>query len=177
LDDIKTDLQRIFAHVPFGPDVPDEGAVEAVPWRLIDAEAIETALWLVLYGFGHKYQDKVTIDGAYRRQVILSELTKCERVYVVKPQPTAWVGHPPANYFEVQDFNTEMWFNSSYASERAALKYADEHRNDPTTVVEITMDQPLGFFNYFVERMKTYTDGYDKAKELFKKNLASMTKY
>ncbi|MBV9163218.1 MAG: hypothetical protein JO281_17055 [Pseudonocardiales bacterium] len=177
LDDIKKDLQRIFAPLPFGPDLPDGEAVEALPWRGIDAEAVKTALWLVLYGFGHKYEDKVTIDGAYRRQVILSELTKCERVYVVKPQPTAWAGVPPANYFDVQDFNTEMWFNSSYASERAALKYADEQRNDPTKVVEITMDRPLGFFNYFVERMKTYKDGYDQAKELFGKNLTSMTKY
>jgi hypothetical protein len=174
LRDIEKDLQRIFAPLPFGPDLR---ALEALPWQPIDAEAVETALWLVLYGFGHKYQDKVTIDGAYRRQVILSELTKCQRVYVVKPQPTAWAGDPPSNYFDVQDFNTEMWFNSSYASERAALQYADEKRKDPTKVVEITMDRPLGFFNYFVERMKTYTDGYNKARELFNENRTSMTKY
>jgi hypothetical protein len=63
LDDIKKDLQQIFAHLPFGPDLPDWEAVEALPWRLIDAEALETALWLVLYGFGRKYEDKEAYSG------------------------------------------------------------------------------------------------------------------
>lgn len=174
LDDYRKNLEEIFADVPFGPDVD---LTKNFRWRVIDVEAIETALWLVLYGFEHTYQGEVTIDGAYRRQVILTELTGCERVYVVKPQPTAWKGAAPANYFDVQDFNTEMWFNSSYASERAALQYADDKRKDPTTVVEITMDRPLGFFNYFVERMKTYKDGYNQAFKLFDENRASMTTY
>ena len=165
---VKPNDQR--AHYALGSELVTQ-------YRPIDAKAVETALWLVLYGFEHTYQGEVTIDGAYRRQVILSELTNCERIYVVKPQPTAWAGAAPANYFDVQDFNTEMWFNSSYTSERSALHHSDRERKegDYTPVEEITMDRPLGFFNYFVERMKTYTDGYDKAKEIFERDRRLMT--
>jgi hypothetical protein len=56
---------------------------------------------------------ETAIDGAYQRQLIMSELTGCDVIYAIKPQASAWRAQPPGNYFEVQDLNTEMWFNTS----------------------------------------------------------------
>jgi hypothetical protein len=131
-------------------------------YRPIDGAAVESALWLVLYGFDHRYRDAVVIDGAYHRQLIVAELTRCDVVYAVKPQNDAWRGTPPGNYFEVQDFNTEMWFNSSFAAEVAALEQASK----PPRIVQITMNHPLGYWNYFVEKTANYTAAYDAAKTL-----------
>lgn len=136
-------------------------------YRTIDAGAVEAALWLVLYGLEHQYEGEIVVDGAYHRQLIISELSMCDIVYAVKPQNDAWHGAPPSNYFEVQDFNTEMWFNSSFAAEVASLR----RMGRPGARLErITMDKPLGFFNFFVEKLANYTDGYEKAKKIFERD-------
>lgn len=138
----------------------------ASSYRTIDAGAVEAALWLVLYGFEHRYQGQVVIDGAYHRQLILTELADCDVIYAVKPQSDAWHAAPPANYFEVQDFTTEMWFNSAVAAEAAALVARDAGpRIEP-----ITMHRPLGYFNYFVEKMRPYTEGYRQARAVFERD-------
>jgi hypothetical protein len=139
-------------------------------YRPIDGGAVEAALWLVLYGFDHEYDGQVVIDGAYHRQLILAELTTCDVIYAVKPQADAWSGTPPANYFEVEDFKTEMWFNSSFAAEVAALEQAPH----PPRIERITLHRPLGYFNYFVEKMENYREGYAQAKEVFERNRASL---
>lgn len=137
-------------------------------YRPIDAGAVEAALWLTLYGLDHLYDDEVVIDGAYHRQLIIFELSKCcDVIYAVKPQSDAWHGAPPSNYFEVQDFNTEMWFNSSFAAEVAGLRRTGER---DTRIERITMDRPLGYFNFFVEKLKNYTEGYEKAKKIFERD-------
>jgi predicted acylesterase/phospholipase RssA len=145
-------------HLVAGRDVPSH-------YRPIDAAAVESALWLVLYGFDHRYEGAVVIDGAYHRQLIIAELTSCTVIYAVKPQNDAWRADPPANYFEVQDFNTEMWFNSSYAAEVAALRSAQPSLQ----IVPITMDHPLGYWNYFVEKTRNYVAAYEAATALLHK--------
>lgn len=142
-------------HLVAGRDVPSH-------FRPIDAAAIESALWLSLYGFDHRYEGAVVIDGAYHRQLIIAELARCTVIYAVKPQNDAWRGDPPANYFEVQDFNTEMWFNAAFAAEVAALESAPH----PPRLVRITMDHPLGYWNYFVEKTRNYDAGYQAATVL-----------
>ncbi|MGH3813793.1 MAG: hypothetical protein ACRDUV_15305 [Pseudonocardiaceae bacterium] len=139
-------------------------------YRSIDAGAVEAALWLVLYGLEHQYEGEIVVDGAYHRQLIISELSMCDIIYAVKPQSDAWHGAPPSNYFEVQDFNTEMWFNSSFAAEIANLRRA---RPD-ARLERITMDRPLGFFNFFVEKLENYTDGYEKARKIFERDRDTM---
>jgi hypothetical protein len=140
-------------------------------FRPVDASAVESALWLVLYGFDHRYRGAVVIDGAYHRQLIVAELAGCDVVYAVKPQNDAWKAEPPGNYFEVQDFTTEMWFNSSFAAEVAALEHADE----PPRIVRITMDHPLGYWNYFVEKTRNYTAAYRAAAALLEREAAHPT--
>jgi hypothetical protein len=152
-------------------DIPGEDIY--TEYRPIDADAVRTALWLTLYGFTNRYQGETAIDGAYERQLIMSELTSCDVIYAIKPQASAWRAHPPSNYFEVQDFNTEMWFNTSFAAEVAGLRAGrpDDGRG-PIRIEPITMHRPLGYFNYFVEKLSNYTEGYEQAMQVFQRDLA-----
>ena len=107
----------------------------------------------------------------------MSELSDCDIIYAIKPQASAWHARPPGNYFEVQDFNTEMWFNTSFAAEVAGLWAA---RRDPTRspirIEPITLQRPLGYFNYFVEKLGKYTQGYREAKRVFERDLVPTAK-
>lgn len=155
-------------------DIPGEDM--STEYRPIDTAAVQTALWLTLYGFSNEYEGETAIDGAYQRQVIMSELKNCDVIYAIKPQASAWSARPPANYFEVQDFNTEMWFNTSFAAEVAGLR-ADTSREaarGPIRIEPITLHRPLGYFNYFVERLPYYTEGYEQAGHIFRRDLAAM---
>jgi hypothetical protein len=139
-----------------------------------DADAVRAALCLTLYGFSNRYQGETIIDGAYQRQVIMSELTGCDVIYAVKPQASAWRAQPPGNYFEVQDFNTEMWFNTSFAAEVAGLRAARlDSGREPIRIEPITMHRPLGYFNYFVAKLPNYTEGYERATQIFRRDQAS----
>ena len=35
------------------------------------------------------------------------------------------------------------------------------------------MQRPLGYFNYFVEKMPNYTEGYEQARQIFQRDLAA----
>ncbi len=89
------------------------------------------------------------------------------------PRCSAWQASPPGNYFEVQDFNTEMWINASFAAEVAGLRAArrDDPRG-PIRIEPITIHRPLGYFNYFVEKLPNYTEGYEQAKQVFQRDVA-----
>jgi hypothetical protein len=161
---------------PFHPDVP-----QTQYKRIASIKDFKQALWLFWYGMdGHN-----CIDGAYRRQIMLSELTMCDRIYVVKPQPCR-MAHcdMPTNYFGIQDLQTEMWLNSSYDTQVAALSnHAARHAykramqaagaklptpvpdEEPATItlVPISRVQPLGYFNYFIEHMSNFDKAYDHA--------------
>lgn len=152
-------------------DIPGEDI--STEYRPVDADAVRSALWLTLYGFSNRYQGQTAIDGAYQRQLIMSELAGCDVIYAIKPQASAWQARPPGNYFEVQDFITEMGFNTSFAAEVAGLRAArrDDPRG-PIRIEPITMHHPLGYFNYFVEKLPNYTEGYEQARQVFRRDLA-----
>ena len=87
----------------------------------ITAEAVQSALWLSLYGFSNLPQPHL-IDGAYDRSCIVSELHKFDRIFVARPLAQGWLETGgPSNWFEVQDWQTEMWFSASYKAEVDAL--------------------------------------------------------
>src|ERR1017187_3085661 len=152
-------------------DIPGEDI--STEYRPIDADAVRAALWLTVYGFSNCYEGETAIDGAYQRQLIMSELTGCDVIYAIKPQASAWRARPPGNYFEVQDFNTEMWFNTSFAAEVAGLRASrPDGARGPIRIEPITMRRPLGYFNYFLEKMPTYAEGYEQARQVFQRDLA-----
>ncbi len=142
----------------------------------ITAEAVQSALWLSLYGFGQLPQPHL-IDGAYDRSCIVSELHKFDRIFVARPLAKGWLEKGgPSNWFEVQDWQTEMWFSAGYKAEVDALNQINglvrsKKVQDPcykeVKLIEIAPKTPAGFFNYFVERKVIYKRAYDLAIEKF----------
>jgi hypothetical protein len=142
--------------------------------RPITADAVKSALWLSLYGFAKIPGGQM--DGAYHRSCIISELHDFDRVFVARPLANGWYGKSPANWFEVQDWNCEMWFSVGYKAEVDALKrindlidlgiitHADFKKVD---LVEIEPETPAGYFNYFVERNDVYDKAFKAAEEKF----------
>ena len=142
----------------YASDVQAERAI-----RPITAEAINAALWLSLYGFAKLPGGQM--DGAYHRACLISELHGFERVFAVRPLANGWLGKAPQNWFEVQDWTTEMWFSVGYKAEVDALKRINDliasgaitdAKFKSVDLVEIEPETPAGYFNYFVERGEVY---------------------
>ena len=150
-------------------------ADEEEPIRPITNEAIESALWLTLYGFAGIPHGRM--DGAYHRSCIVSELHNFDRLIVCRPLANGWQKDDlPQSYFEVQDWNTEMWFSASYKAEVDAMKRINRlidkgTLNDPNykfvDLLEIEPKTPAGYFNYFIERDSVFDDARGKASALF----------
>ena len=142
--------------------------------RQITAEAVESALWLSLYGFEGLPQPHL-IDGAYTRSCIVSELHQFDRIFVARPLARGWPGKPPRNWFEVQDWQTEMWFSAGYKAEVDTLTQINRLVDNGTLgrpfkhvdLIEIAPERPAGFFNYFIERKKVFKRAYSEAIKAF----------
>lgn len=140
----------------------------------ITAEALEAALWLSLYGFDHLPQPDL-MDGAYFRSCIVSELHTFDRIFVARPLAQGWRGRAPNNYFEVQDWETEMWFSVGYKAEVDALNQinalvAAGHLKPPfkkVDLIDIAPETPAGFFHFFIERKGVYERAYKEAIDKF----------
>jgi hypothetical protein len=131
----------------------------------IDADAVKAALWLYLYGFEQADNPNGLVDGAYNRQFIIRELHMVDRIYAVRPINTRWIGALPANYFEIQDFTTELWFNSSYSAETAQMMMINrlieegkllDNRFRRVELTEIQVERQYGYFDFFVEELTVY---------------------
>lgn len=154
----------------YASDVSAERAI-----RPITPEAIEAALWLSLYGFTKLPGGQM--DGAYHRASIISELHGFDRIFAVRPLANGWQGHAPQNWFEVQDWTTEMWFSVGYKAEVDALKRINDlieakvitdPKYKPVELVEIQPETPAGYFNYFVERGEVYENAVVATEQRFK---------
>lgn len=140
----------------------------------IDADAVTAALWLYLYGFEHADNPHGLVDGAYNRQFIIRELYMVDRIYAVRPINTRWIGALPANYFEIQDFTTELWFNSAYSAETAQMTMINrlieegkllDDRFRRVDLTEIQIDRQYGYFDFFVEELAVYERSYRRSLE------------
>jgi hypothetical protein len=150
------------------------GASQA-PLLSIDAAAVKSALWLSLYGFEGAPNGRM--DGAYLRSCIVSELHNFDRVIVARPLARGWVNSPPPrSYFDVQDWNTEMWFSVAYKAEIDAMVRINQliesgRMSDPdfhlVDLHEVAPDTPAGYFNFFVERESVFEAARQEARRLF----------
>jgi hypothetical protein len=140
----------------------------------ITAEAVKSALWLSLYGFQNIPGGKM--DGAYYRSCIVSELHVFDRVFVARPLANGWYGKQPSNWFDVQDWNCEMWFSVGYKAEVDALRRINDLiqagviNNDKfkqVELIEIEPETPAGYFHYFVERNSVYERAFEIAERAF----------
>jgi hypothetical protein len=159
-----------------GRQGPDEDVIHD-----IDEEAIEAALWLSLYGFAG--MPGGLVDGAYHRSCILSELHNFEEIFVCRPLANGWRADMlPRNHFDVQDWNTEMWFSVSYKAEVDAMKrinqlvsrgaFAPDAGMKEVRLWEVEPDTPAGYFNYFIERESVFNEARTKGNEKFKEAAA-----
>ena len=138
--------------------------------------AVESALWLSLYGFVGMPNGQM--DGAYHRSCILSELHNFDRVIVCRPLANGWRGDTwPKSYFDVQDWNTEMWFSVGYKAEADAMKRINsliksraiiDRNYKLVDLLEVEPTTPAGYFNYFIERDSVFEDARNKADALFR---------
>jgi hypothetical protein len=152
---------------PAASTVPSEDEIKLLE---ITPEAVQSALWLSLYGFDQMPQPDL-MDGAYNRACIVSELHKFDRIFVARPLAQGWLGKHPGNWFEVQDWQTEMWFSAGYKAEVDALSQinglvAAGYLGPPYKIVElieIAPETPAGFFHFFIERKSVYKRAYDEA--------------
>ena len=141
----------------------------------ISVEGVKAALWLTLYGFQKTPCDQ--LDGAYHRACLVSELHAFDRIIVARPLANGWVSKDlPTNYFEAQDWQTEMWFSVGYKAEVDALRRINQlidrgHiRSDKfkkVALYEVQPRTPAGYFNFFIERDQVYDDAFAQADALF----------
>lgn len=138
---------------------------------------VEAALWLLQYGFTKTFEGEHLIDGAYRRQFIVREITCVDAIFVPVPISRSWQGQLPANQFELEDFKIEMLFTGSYNGELSAIKsinYFLRHGMvspevfKPIDVVEVEIGVKRGFFDYFFESLEVFDDAVARSSELIR---------
>jgi hypothetical protein len=142
----------------------------------ITVEAVKSALWLSLYGFQHIPGGQM--DGAYYRSCIVSELHVFDRIFVARPLANGWYGKQPSNWFDVQDWNCEMWFSVGYKAEVDALRRINDlidagiikdEKFKKVELIEIEPETPAGYFHYFVERNQVYDRAFELSEKVFER--------
>ena len=151
-----------------------------VTLEIITEEAVAAALWLSLYGFDGLPNG--LMDGAYHRSCIVAELQDFATVCVARPLAQGWSDELPTSWFEVQDWQTEMWFSSSYKAEVADMKrintlihdgYLKDDAYKHIKLIEIIVDHPAGYFNFFTERSSVYDAAHEQTLAVLPKSLSS----
>ncbi|WP_233809535.1 hypothetical protein [Paraburkholderia sp. HP33-1] len=143
----------------------------------VTAQAVKSALWLSLYGFGGLPGGQM--DGAYHRSCIVSELHNFRCVIVVRPLADGWLNaRLPRSWFDVQDWQCEMWFSVGYKAEVDAMKRINQLIRDGfitnskfkiVELHEIEPPTPAGYFNFFVEREDVFEGARVRGDALFKR--------
>ncbi len=155
-----------------------------VVFESITAENVRDALWLNAYGFGDRESPRQRIDGAYVRQFILSELVDADIMFIARPQAYAWLGRAPQNYTEIQDFQTELWFNAAYGQQIHSIEMVNawikegklkDNGYNQVRLEPIEIDVQRSYFEYFVEDISVYDTAYKVAREHIQKVLSENT--
>jgi hypothetical protein len=110
-------------------------------YQAITPESVRDALWIYEYGFD---KESKFVDGAYYRQIMLSELTVADTIYVARPINRRWLGETagtgtggakssadlPRSYIGIQDLKTVVNFNGSYIGEKAQIELINKIVHD-----------------------------------------------
>ncbi len=130
-------------------------------YKDIKPNYVKDALWIYQYGF----EDSNMLDGAFYRQIMLSELTLCDLIFVSRPINYKWLGKLPSSYIEMEDMKTEVSFNGSYAGEKDKMMLINKlvekgvitdpkyHKID---IKEIPIQTQESFFDYVFEDMRIF---------------------
>ncbi len=135
----------------------------------ITPEGVKDALKIYQYGFdcecGH-------LDGAYYRQIMLSELAAATDIFVARPINHRWVGGSlPTNFAGIEDLKTKVGFNGSYAGERDKINLINKLVADGSlawpykkiNLVEIEIEIKRGYFDYIYESLDVFDLAFKRA--------------
>ena len=138
-------------------------------YKDIKPEYVRDGLWIYEYGFG---ENSSMVDGAYYRQIMLSELAKAsvETIVIARPINKKWIGELPRTFVSREDLKTEVSFNGLYQGERDKIelinrmvkdkvftKKAREKRTyNSVDLVELEIDSQESFFDYVFEDMDVF---------------------
>jgi hypothetical protein len=144
-------------------------------YKKITPDSVRCGLWLYQYGFEGTAG---TLDGAYYRQVILSELAPAGRIFVARPLNRKWIGELPTNLIGLEDLKTETSFNGSYAGERDKIllinKLVKDGELNPEKYHEIVLEEievktQEGFFDYVFEDRSLFDRAREEANDRFRR--------
>ncbi|MEN6373391.1 MAG: hypothetical protein ABFD75_01250 [Smithella sp.] len=136
----------------------------------LTTDGIKRALWLSHYG----YEGATAIDGAYVRQVMISEHTefKPDKIIIATPQCLSRKAFPK-NAFEQKDFETEMWMNCSIREQLAGIDLINNQikhgilktsKYKHINILKINAETDQGFFDYFLDYIDYVTQGESAMK-------------
>lgn len=135
-----------------------------VRYCVLTPDAFQDALWLNLYG----YQPGQRIDGAYFRQIMLSELQGSDKIYVVRPVNRYWKAGTLKTDEDRQDMQFDILFNGSYQAEEDRFelinKLIDEKKLlantsfKPIEIIPCEIRRPRGYWEYIFEDITVFDD-------------------
>jgi hypothetical protein len=160
-----------------GKSVGPHHAKGWIDYQPITSATAEQALYL--YQFGFK-DSGLTVDGAYVRDVILSEIpsenNEIDRIAAVRPQPDNWLGGPPLSNVDLQSLQTQVAFNATYIGERERIRLMnrlagrlkDDARPRQIGILELPLAEARTWWDYVVESEQIFRSAYWRGVELVK---------
>jgi len=139
-------------------------------YEKISSDAVKKGLWIYQYGFD---PDTREIDGAYYRQILLSELVPADMIFVVRPINHKWLGTLPVNKTALEDLKTEIGFNGTYIGERDKIQLINklvsqnalkENKYKHVELKEIEIQTQEGFFDYIFEDLNMFDKSRSQSK-------------
>lgn len=140
----------------------------------ITPQFVQDGMWIYEYGFDDQ---PYTVDGAYYRQIMLSELAKAKAstaeateksIVIARPINTEWIGDLPRTWVAREDLKTDVNFNGLYQGERDKIQlinrliednaFSGEHRQtyQPVQLIELEIESQESFFDYVFEDMEAF---------------------
>jgi hypothetical protein len=132
--------------------------------------AVRDALKLYQYGFDESKDGH--LDGAYYRQIMLSELAFATDIFVARPINYKWIDKSlPKGYTGIEDLKTKVAFNGSYAGERDKINLINKLIDSGSlrepykkiNLIEIEIRLPRGYFDYIYESLDVFDDARNEA--------------
>ncbi|QQS01399.1 MAG: hypothetical protein IPK37_02705 [Austwickia sp.] len=155
----------------YAPGTPS-GHRDNTIYQDVTAESVRAGLWLYEYGFT---DSNAYVDGAYYRQMMLSELWPATDIVAVRPLANAWAGALPRSYVGVQDLKTQVYFDGAYDAERSQIQLVNTlveagelppDRYHPIAFHEVQLAERRGFLDYVFEDEEVFDMGYAKGTEV-----------
>jgi len=141
----------------------------------IGPSAVRAALHLYAYGFDHQGgPNGGQVDGAYFRDVILSELSHADHIFAVRPMHSHWQARLPTSEVEMEDLKTQVMFKSAYVGEKSQIELINklllsaritDPRYHPVHLHEIEMEKRRGFFDYCFEDIEVFRDSFNRSRK------------